>query len=401
MRFQYLRPVGVNYQQENQTAIDVRTQHDTWKKIESGLKCEIATLRTLQGNCDDFHKQANNSREGRASDFSRTIKFFSEEATRVKKMTEAEDKIKNYREWLRREGVSADSSGKVKVPLDKTLVHYDKDLEKQGMTRVTSENGKLYIGKGAAKKVLDTSDMVSHFSGPGYGIYVMSAEGHIHVGSHVVGRYHHTSLLGGQNVAGAGELQATQGTMKFVSNKSGHHVPEAVHFNQVLHVLDKLKQNQCSVRYHYKEPKQDGTGFEIKESHFASVSDYRSSFKPGEATSYQLAKLLGYCPYIWNDKGELHPRIAGNGWRWADATKGEDWGFYDKDGAAVDHKKVRQFIKADHEDSRAKPDQQIGEVNLKGPHVEAPGEYVESSIVSSQNEEPAVAPAGEYIEVTT
>jgi hypothetical protein len=376
MKFHYLRSVGAAYKGENEQPIEIRSCHGVWSKIETDLKAVIMTMRTLRREADNFQIEARASVDGRPKKVSDSMKFFTGAADRAKAMQATQAKIDNYREWLRREGVSADANGKVKLPLEKTLVHYDKDLEKQGMTRVTAESGKLYIGTGAAKKLLDTSSMVSHQSGPGYAIYVMSAEGHIHLGSHVVGLYHHSSLLGGEPVAGAGEIIVTQGKLNFVSNKSGHFVPEAVHFNQVLRVLEKMQQHQCTVKYWYEEPNYDGTGKIVKQSDFAGVLDYRNSFMPGEKSEYQLAKLLTYTRIFFNEKNELNPKIAAQGWRWADAKKDEPFGFYDKDGNPVAHCTVRKFIKANliGNDGPPEPD-----VSLQGPPMV--GDYVDAAAI--------------------
>ena len=80
--------------------------------------------------------------------------------------------------------------------------------------------------------------MVTHFSGPGYAIYVMSKEGHLYVSSHSVGHRHHSSLLAGGVVAGAGELKVSAGWLRWISNKSGHYQPDVFDMYQTLRSLE-------------------------------------------------------------------------------------------------------------------------------------------------------------------
>ena len=363
MHLKYTRSISVAHQGEDTQPSIIRTIHGVWSKIETGLTAEIATLRTLQRNEDEQRAKINKPTPGVASGVGNAMQFFRAHAQIEKAIVDSKAKIDNYRTWLRREGVTASKDGKVDVPLTAQKIFYDKDLKGQGLTRVTEEGGKLFIGSGDKRKLLDTADMVSHESGPGYAIYVMSAEGHIHVGSHVVGQYHHSSLLGGEDVAGAGELIVKRGAMKFVSNKSGHYRPKAKHFNQVLHVLDKMKQNQCTVTYWETEVV---NGVEVAKRHsFASVTDYHNSWMPGEKSEYQFAKLMSHRAYIWNDNGDLNPKLAALGWRWADKANGELFGFYDKDGKAIDHKLARQVIKA-NPDAAVVDDSNDGEVELQG-----------------------------------
>lgn len=134
------------------------------------------------------------------------------------------------RKWLSRQGVHQTFDGKIIWEKSRRKVEYDSSLEKQGLTRIAFRNGLMYL----QDKPFDTRKMVTHFSGPGCAIYVMSQEGHFHVGSHAVGHRHHSSLLAGQNVAGAGEMKVDQGRLVHLSNKSGHYHPDLLHFFQTL-----------------------------------------------------------------------------------------------------------------------------------------------------------------------
>ena len=63
-------------------------------------------------------------------------------------------------------------------------------------------DGKLYGSDGLP---LDTASADSVHNGSGYAIFVMDNQGNLYVSSHqTFGEFHHSSLLGGEPVAGAG-----------------------------------------------------------------------------------------------------------------------------------------------------------------------------------------------------
>lgn len=96
----------------------------------------------------------------------------------------------------------------------------------------------------AWENLLDTSDMFSKHSGKGFGIYVMDPGGTIYVGEHQVGLFHHSSFLSGANVAGGGEIEAVEGKIKTVTNKTGHYRSDERNLWQV---LDELKSRGISL----------------------------------------------------------------------------------------------------------------------------------------------------------
>ncbi|MFC5404961.1 hypothetical protein [Cohnella soli] len=57
-------------------------------------------------------------------------------------------------------------------------------------------------------------------------------------------RFHHTSFLAGQDVAGAGELQVRDGQVELVSDASGHYMPES---RQMMQTVQQLQKNKVSV----------------------------------------------------------------------------------------------------------------------------------------------------------
>jgi hypothetical protein len=90
---------------------------------------------------------------------------------------------------------------------------------------------------------VDTADSVTHFSGPGWEIFVVGANGEIHMTSHKVSVIHHSSLLAGADVTLGGEMKVANGRIVEMTNKSGHYMPTADMFVQFLHWLDKDKIN--------------------------------------------------------------------------------------------------------------------------------------------------------------
>jgi hypothetical protein len=93
------------------------------------------------------------------------------------------------------------------------------------------------ITRGTSKNPYDTSKERSQFLGDGYAIYVMDRQGTFYAGNQKVGLFHHSSLVGGAAVAGAGELKIEKGKLTFISNESGHYQPDPEHFIQVLNEL--------------------------------------------------------------------------------------------------------------------------------------------------------------------
>ncbi|MFC5470701.1 hypothetical protein ACFPPD_18595 [Cohnella suwonensis] len=57
-------------------------------------------------------------------------------------------------------------------------------------------------------------------------------------------RFHHTSFLAGQDVAGAGEMQVRDGQVELVSDASGHYMPES---RQMMQTVKQLQKNKVSV----------------------------------------------------------------------------------------------------------------------------------------------------------
>jgi len=90
--------------------------------------------------------------------------------------------------------------------------------------------------------------LYSKFSGKGWGIYVMAADGTLYAGSHKVGLFHHSSFLAGSQTAAAGEIQARSGKLTGITNKSGHYRPGPQQMAQVLEELRSRGTSLAGVR---------------------------------------------------------------------------------------------------------------------------------------------------------
>ena len=114
-------------------------------------------------------------------------------------------------------------------------VKYLDDAERQAY-KLTVKDGKLYDANG---KLFDTAKCVTAHSGCGRAIFVMDEQGQIFASTYQeVAKFHHSSLVGGQPVTGAGELVVENGVVKVISNKSGHYRPSAEMNEQVLKALE-------------------------------------------------------------------------------------------------------------------------------------------------------------------
>ena len=99
--------------------------------------------------------------------------------------------------------------------------------------RVTFQNGLAHY----RGDPFTTFDMRTVFSGPGFGIWVMSPSGEMYAGPHMYGGFHHSSFLAGAPVRSAGEIRANCGRIEFISAKSGHYMPTAEHLAWAIETL--------------------------------------------------------------------------------------------------------------------------------------------------------------------
>ena len=238
--------------------------------------------------------------------------------------------MNKQREWLTREGFVVGIDGSIDWPQSAKTVVYDNQLLQQDMTKLSAKNGRLYVGA----QPFDTTGLVTHFSGPGYAIYVMSQQGNIHVSSHSLGHRHHSSLLAGGNTAGAGEIKTDAlGNLLWLSNKSGHYQPSPIHLNQVIHQLTKL-----GIPPTYEVKEFDGVNPAITH---ASASGYLNDIKNrDDSPDYELQKLLQYMVHMTD------PILNLNDWEWR-VNPSLPPGVYKRHTfQMIPHKVVRQWFKA-------------------------------------------------------
>jgi hypothetical protein len=97
---------------------------------------------------------------------------------------------------------------------------------------------RLFDSRGAP---FDTRAAATHWSsesGVPRAIFVMNSRGELFASNYQErGKFHHSSLAGGQAVAAAGELQVTDGKIVDITNNSGHYRPGDDHTQQLVDVL--------------------------------------------------------------------------------------------------------------------------------------------------------------------
>jgi len=145
-------------------------------------------------------------------------------------------------EKARLQDIAIDDQGNLDMAaLNARMVSYDETPEAQGKTQVTIQGGKLKRSAtyDPPNADVDTSNSVTQHSGKGWEVFVTSPGGEIHMASHKIGKYHHSSLLAGQPVAMAGEMKVLGGTINIMSNKSGHYTPGPEHFQHFLRTIEK------------------------------------------------------------------------------------------------------------------------------------------------------------------
>jgi hypothetical protein len=104
-------------------------------------------------------------------------------------------------------------------------VHYMNDAEREASRVFVDGAGTMRWAKDGS--LFDTSNAISFWSkGGNRAIFVMDKSGNVYASmEQELGRLHHSSFLGGQNVVGAGELQAVEGRIELMTNQSGHYHP--------------------------------------------------------------------------------------------------------------------------------------------------------------------------------
>jgi hypothetical protein len=230
MRFKILTQIGQHYQNEEGTE---GVRRGALKALENRLQMQYVTADAARKFARDKQVASDLPALG-AGRVKALAAFHEKQQTKEVEADRMNAEVIRIRQWLHRQNASVTPDGRINWPKSIRTVVYDHQLAQQNLSRITIRGGLLHTADG---KPLDTRNMVTHFSGPGYAIYVMSYEGNLHVSSHSVGHRHHSSLLAGGMVAGAGELRVGSGRIDWLSNKSGHYRPDVFHLLQTLHSL--------------------------------------------------------------------------------------------------------------------------------------------------------------------
>jgi len=315
MRYQILSEVGYAYSSEEGNAAPVRNQ--VLQRLETNLKNAIAA-----GQLAWSHRPLP-AIPGSGQPQVPTPPLV------LNQINDSRRRARIYRDWITRQGAVVDEDGNVDWAQSAQVVVYDSDPRLQRLSKVRYRSGLLYADHSRTVK-LDTRDMVTSFSGPGKGIYVMSQSGDIHVGSHAVGHRHHSSLLAAADTAAAGEIEVRQGRVVWLSNKSGHYRPNLKNLCQILHQVQKKH-----VPLTFRLSVMTTTG----RQNFAKVDDFMSDLDLKGEPDYELDKLLRY-------KAHLKRSVLNrNGWMWNPAATPP--GVYAVGTSTlVPHKTVRQWLKS-------------------------------------------------------
>ncbi len=248
-----------------------------------------------------------------------------------------EGQIDSETQKLVRQGAVILPSGMINWVQTEATVVYDNTAAQQGLTRLHFQRGLIYTDA-ACTTPFDTIGKVTANAGKGWAIYVVSAQGNIHAASHSVGKYHHSSLLAGATVAGAGEMRVLAGKLVEISNKSGHYFPNASHLIQVLYLLRKR-----GVDLHSTKVKLLSPGIQ----NFPSVAAFMAALPAmGFEPDYELTKLhalMTQFPFAL-----FSAQAAAVGWRWATNAEhilGVRGVVRIADGAPVPHRDVRKWLK--------------------------------------------------------
>ncbi|GKS99309.1 hypothetical protein AVKW3434_07995 [Acidovorax sp. SUPP3434] len=111
------------------------------------------------------------------------------------------------------------------------------NAEQRQQFKLTVKDGKIFDAEG---KPFDTRNGKTACFGGGAGkaIFVMDHDGNLYASNyHAPGKFHHSSFLAGQPVAGAGEITVHNGEIQSLTRNSGHYRPSAAQLEQVAHNL--------------------------------------------------------------------------------------------------------------------------------------------------------------------
>lgn len=85
-----------------------------------------------------------------------------------------------------------------------------------------------------------TRGLKTLFSGDDVAIWVCSEKDYFYSHSHKLGKLHHSSFMGGENVQGAGEWAVSDGQIVLITHKTGHYRASVQELVRTLQLLDKM-----------------------------------------------------------------------------------------------------------------------------------------------------------------
>lgn len=159
--------------------------------------------------------------------------------------------------------------------VDTQVAYLDANQRKE--YAVSFENGKAMY-----KGMEMDSFHESTISGAGNMIFVIGPDKTLYAGSHVVGKFHHSSFLAGGVIVGAGELKCDRGKITEISNKSGHYKPNKDEMVTTLTILSEKGVDLSNVKLR----------FLLKQGDLVfSAKDYLDSKGECLPSSYGSAKI--------------------------------------------------------------------------------------------------------------
>lgn len=300
MNFKILKELDAHY--DDELTVVKTDRIDLFKVLERQLKTRIGRASDASVAARGIQHAKNTPANGRVKSL---VEFHESQQKKWLKSANLDKEVIRRRQWLFRMNATLSPNGSIIWPKSSARISYDTELAQQNMTKITFRGSMLYQADGSP---LDTTKMVTATSGPGMAIYVLSAEGNLHISSHSVGDRHHSSLLAGANVAGAGEIRVINGKIQKISNKSGHYRPDALMFIQTLNALKKKRVDisNFSISYDTGAPRQDY--YENFEKFLEAMGFDDYTLEKAEIVeeieqlpSQYLAKASAYMEYIPDD----------------------------------------------------------------------------------------------------
>lgn len=216
------------------------------------------------------------------------------------------------------------------------LVEYDDTSAAQDKTLVSFSGGKLKRSAthDTPSADVDTSASVTQHTGKGWEIFVMSPTGALHMASHKIGKYHHSSLLAGGATSAAGTIKATGGTIEKLNNKSGHYRPGEAQMRQALHQLQKVG---VSLNF----------DLDIAGKYSGKAEDYMkpvSAGGQGGLDTFEFGSAQRILHHFINTKGEAAVRKAFTDLNWVYVSASTGIIITKDDGTTPNHEEVRNVL---------------------------------------------------------